>query len=140
MSYAWLITFADVTDASIRKIGDTYLKANPDPTLNFYDLVALRLIDFANQKGVDVTMINQVDPMHYMLIQWQIDCLNMIVAESLMGLNDVDIRYDKWAIKYREAREALKDRGSKITFEMFLTAKIQESRTRVGARSFTIYS
>lgn len=139
-SYNWLITYKDLTDVSIRRLTDTWLKANPDSTLNYYDLVAKKLIDFANTKGVDVTMINQVDPMHYFIIQWQVDCMTMIVAESLMGLNDVDIRYDKWAIKYREAREALKDKSSKITFEMFLTARIQESRTRAGARSFNIYS
>lgn len=140
MAYSWLIQFKDITDVSIRRLTDAWLKANPDTTLNYYDLVAEKLIDFANTKGVDVTMINQVDPMHYLIIQWQVDCMTMIVAESLMGLNDVDVRYDKWAIKYREAREALKDKGSKITFEMFLTARIQESRTRAGARSFNIYS
>jgi hypothetical protein len=138
--YAWLITFIDITDASIRKLGDSFLTKNPDPALCYYDLVAQRLIDFANTKGVDLTMINQVDPMHYFLIQWQVDCMTMVVSESLMGLNDVDIRYDKWAVKFREASANLRERTSKVTFEMFLTARIQESRTRVGARSFTIYS
>jgi hypothetical protein len=138
--YAWLITFPDITDVSIRRLTDTWLLANPDPLLCYYDLVAQRLIDFANTKGVDITMINQVNPMHYLIIQWQVDCMTMVVSESLMGLNDVDIRYDKWAIKYREGREGLKEKAAKISFEMFLTATIQESRTRAGARSFVIYS
>jgi hypothetical protein len=136
--YKWLITFADVTDVSLRKLGDAYLSNNPDPSLCFYDLVALRLLDFAAQKGISLATINGVDPMHYMLIQWQIECLGMIVAESLMGLNDVDIRYDKWNVKYQGFKKALQDRQSKISFEMFLTANMQESRTRYGARSFMI--
>ena len=138
--YAWLIIFPNLIDASIRKLGDTYLSSNPDPALSFYDMVAQRLIDFAAQKGITLVTINQVNPMHYQLIQWQVDCLGMIVSESLMGLNDVDVRYDKWAIKYREFKKSFQDRTSKISFEMFLTANLQETRTRVGARAFSIYS
>lgn len=141
MSYTWMIAFSDLTDESIRKLTDTYLSAHPDASLNYYDLTAQRTINFANSFGIDVTVLNTLNrttkPPHDNIVQWMITCLQMLVSQNLVGLNNDPIVDDKWKWKYSTYNANLKSLSSKITYEQFFTATMQQNYTRSGG-SFPI--
>jgi hypothetical protein len=136
--YPWLIDFTDITDVSIKAHGSAYLLANPDPSKNYYLATALALIDLANTKGVPVQMLNAVDPPHYLLVQWQVYYLCEQVCLNLIGTNDVEVGYDKYAVKRKVYHDELIQTQGKITFETFLTAAMQQNYTRAPGRTFDI--
>jgi hypothetical protein len=136
--YAWMISFANIRDENVRKLGDSYLSGHPDPSNHFYNIVEQEFIDMAAEKGVDLVLLNQVNPVHPFLQKWMVYQLQRRVAEALAGLNDVEIIYDKWAMKEKRYKQEVIDLQSKITYEMFLTASIQYNYTRSGAKSFKI--
>jgi len=136
MSYSWMITFKDLTDEVIRKLGDTYLAAHPDASLNYYDLTAQRMISFAQGFGIDVSVLNTLNrtdkPPHDQLIQWMVTCLQMLVSQNLVGLNNDPLVDDKYKWKYQTYNANLKSLSTKINYEMFFTATMQQNYTRSG--------
>jgi hypothetical protein len=136
--YPWLVDFTDLTDVSIRKLGAAYFLANPDATKNYYIMTALALIDLANTKGVPVEMINAVNPCHYLITEWQKAYLQEQVCINLIGTNDVEVGYDKYAVKQKIFHSELIQIQGKITFETFQTANMQQNYTRAGGRTFDV--
>lgn len=134
MTYPWMIAFNDITDEVVRKLSDTYLTTHPDPSKNYYDMVAEKYISFANSFGIDVSVLNQLNrttnPIHYMALQWLITCLHMLVSQNLIGLNNDDMANDKWKYKYQVYRDDLKITSSKISYEMLINGGMQQNYTR----------
>jgi hypothetical protein len=130
-----------VTDESIRKLGDAYLSAHPSAAKSYYDIVAQRTINFAATYGVPATSLDVLNrttnPPHDNLIQWMITCLQMLVCQNLVGLNNDPVLDDKWKWKYSVYNANFKNLSSKITMEMFWTATMQQNYTRAGG-AFTI--
>lgn len=134
MSYSWMITFNDITDEVIRKFGDSYLTAHPDAGKNYYDMTAEKYISFVNSFGLDVSVINQLNrttnPIHYLVLQWLIICLQMLVAQNLIGLNNDEMVNDKWLYKYKMYRDDLKSISSRMSYEVIVTGTMQQNYTR----------
>jgi len=134
ISYPWMITFSDITDEVIRKMSDTYLYNHPDPCNNYYNLTASKFISFANSFGLDATSLSNLNrstnPPHYLVLQWLITCLQMLVSQNLVGLNNDPVIDDKWAFKYKMYRDDLKTLSSKISYEVIITGNMQQNYTR----------
>jgi hypothetical protein len=148
MSYSWMITFDDLTDELIRKRSDTYLTTHPTAGKNYYDLVAAKFISFVNSFNLDVSVLNALsrvpgatNPPHYLVIQWLINCLQMLVCENNMGLNNVTdgIRDDVYYIKYKHYSAELVSVQSQIRYETIVTGTMQQNQTRAGGTFRMIY-
>jgi hypothetical protein len=136
--YPWLIDYTDLTDVPIKSLGSNYFIINPNTTKNYYHLCADAMIDLANTKGVDVNMLNAVDPPHYLLSQWQIAYIQEQICIALIGTSDVEVDYDKYAIKQRIYHEELIQYQGKIGYETFITANMQQNYTRAAGRTFNV--
>lgn len=141
MPYSWNVTFDDLTDELIRKRGDTYLTTHPVAGKNYYDLTAAKFISFVNSFNIDVSVLNALDrtpgaknPPHYLVIQWLINCLQMLVCENNMGLNNVldGIQQDVYYIKYKHYSSELVSVQSQIRYETIVTGTMQQNYTRAG--------
>lgn len=136
MSYSWMITFADVTDQVIKNLGDTYLSANPDSTINYYQLTANKYISFVGSYGIDVATINQLDRTvaakvpHDLVIQWLITCFHMLVSKNLVGVNNDPVSDDKWVKKYHLYRDEFKAISLQCTYEVVISGLLQQNYTR----------
>jgi hypothetical protein len=141
MSYSWMIDFTDLDDESVRKQGNTYLATHPDSSKNYYDITAQRAISFAQTFGIDVTVLNVLNrtdkPPHDSFIQWMVLCLQMLVCQNLVGMNNDPIIDDKWRWKYDKYNANFKSLSKTFTMEMFYTATMQQNYTRSGG-AFTI--
>jgi len=136
--YPWLIDYTDLTDVPIKSLGSSYFTTNPNTTKNYYRLCADAMIDLANTKGVNVNMLNAVNPSHYLLGQWQIAWMQEQICIALIGTSDVEVGYDKYAIKQRIYHADLIQYQGKITFETFQTANMQQNYTRAAGRTFNV--
>jgi hypothetical protein len=148
MSYPWMITFDDLTDELIRKRGDTYLTTHPIAGKNYYDLVADKFISFVNSFNISVSVLNALDrtpgaknPPHYLVIQWLINCLQMLVCENNMGFNNVadGIQADVYYVKYKHYSAELVSIQSQIRYETIVTGTMQQNQTRAGGTFRIIY-
>ena len=148
MSYPWMITFNDLTDEMIRKRGDSYLTTHPTPDRNYYDLTAAKFISFVNSFNIDVSVLNALsrdpgakNPPHYLMIQWLINCLQMMVCENNMGLNNVvdGIHDDVYYIKYKHYSAELVTVQSQIRYETIVTGVMQQNQTRAGGTFRILY-
>jgi hypothetical protein len=139
-AWPWLVDFSDLTYAPVKKFGNAYLVANPDPTKNYYYNTATALISFANSKGVPVEMMNAVIPPHYIVTNWQIAYLQDQVCLNNIGLSNVDIKDDMFAKAQHIFHAEMIQLQNQITYELFQTASMQQSYTRnQGARNFPIF-
>jgi hypothetical protein len=141
MPYSWMISFADLTDELILKRGDTYLTTHPISTKNYYDLTAEKFISFVNSFNIDVSVLNALDrtvgaknPPHYLVIQWLINCLQMLVCQNNMGFNNVQdgIQQDVYYIKFKHYSSELVAVQSQIRYETIVTGVMQQNYTRAG--------
>lgn len=134
--YSWNITFDDLTDEAIKKLGENYFIQKPSITTNYYSLTAQKFISFINSFGVTAEMISNFDrdtnPPHYMVTQWLVTCMQMLICQNLSGVNDVDIKYDKYNIKYKMYRDDLKNISGNLSYETIVTATMQQNYTRAG--------
>jgi hypothetical protein len=140
-SKLWGLSFSDLTDELLRKRGDAYLMSHPDPTNNYYDLVENKFISFVNSFNIDKSVLdslsrapNASNPVHYLIIQWQIACLQMLVCQNNMGLNDVHngIQDDVYYAKYKMYRDELISLQSQIRYETIVTGTLQQNQYRSG--------
>lgn len=138
---SWGLNFSDLTDELIRKRGDTYLMSHPDTANNYYTLVENKFISFANSMNIASAVLDNLsrvvgasNPPHYLVIQWQIACLQMLVCQNNTGLNDVrnGIQDDVYAWKYKQYRDELISVQSQIRYETIVTGNIQQNQTRQG--------
>ena len=141
MPYSWGITIDDLTDELIIKRGDAYLTSHPSIDSNFYTLTANKFISFVNSMNIPVNVLNNLsrapgtlNPPHYLVIQWQINCLQMLVCQSNMGLNNVSngIQDDVYYQKYKMYRDELISVQSQMKYETVVTGNIQQNQTRAG--------
>ena len=141
--YSWMISFSDLEDTLVVKRGDAYIKNNPKPQPNYYDLTAAKFINFANSFNIDVSVLSgQVnDPFgiapnhtHYLVRQWLIVCLEQMVCENNYGLNNVDngIQDDVYFIKSRELGKKLMAIQGNIKYETIINGMLQQNFTRAG--------
>jgi len=143
-----MITFADLTDELILKRGDTYLTTHPNASKNYYDITAAKFISFVNSFNIDVSVLNSLsrvvgaaNPPHYLVIQWLINCLQMLVCENNMGLNNVmdGVHDDVYYIKYKHYSSELVAVQSQIRYETIVTGTMQQNQTRSGNTFRIIY-
>ena len=139
--YPWMITFADLQDELIIKKGEAYLTTHPDATNNYFALTAAKFISFVNSFNIDVSVLNALDrtpgsanPPHYLVTQWLINCLQMMVCGNNVGLNDVSngIQDDVYYLKYKMYSKELVDVQSQIKYETIVTGALQMNQTRAG--------
>jgi hypothetical protein len=141
--YNWAINFSDLTDESIIKLGETYLSTKPSVFSNYWNLTSQKFISYCGVKGIDVNTLNILDrkgslPPHYLVIQWQINCLQMLVCQNNIGLNDISgYTDDKYLIKYKFYRDELKAISGSLSFETILNGTMQQNYVR-GRSSFNI--
>jgi hypothetical protein len=148
MSYPWMITFADLRDELIIKRGDAYLTAHPSASPNYYDLTAAKFISFVNSFNIDVSVLNAlsrapgaINPPHYLVIEWLINCLQMLVCQNNMGLNNVmdGVHDDVYYIKYKLYSAELVNVQSQIRYETIVTGTMQQNQTRAGGTFRIMY-
>jgi hypothetical protein len=144
MAYDWMITFADLTDELIKKRGDNYLQTYPDKNNNYYDLTAAKFINFINSFNLDVSVMNAQSragssPPHYLVIQWLITCLQMLVCQNNIGINNVDmgVNNDIYYIKYKHYNADLMVIQGNLKYETIVNGMLQQNYTRAG-NSFRI--
>lgn len=137
--YPWLISFSDLSDEVVIRFGDTYLNSHPSTTQNYYLGTAKRMLDLAASIGISSQQMNAITSPHYLLTQWMINYLQEQVCLNNIGLSDVEIRYDKYKIKYDVYHNEVVAYQGKINYQTFLTADMQQSYTRGQSRSFSIY-
>jgi hypothetical protein len=137
-----MITFADLQDEKVKKQKDDYLISHPDPGNNFYDLTAKRFISLCNQFGINDTtlaVLNRTDnPPHDLVLQYLITCLQMLVAQNLVGLGNDPIINDIWNYKYKIFRDDLKSIASQLSYEIIVSGTMQQNYTRAGGNSFRV--
>ena len=139
--YGWMINFADLNDELIIKKGDDYLNTHPSPDNCFYALTAAKFISLVNSFNIDVSVLNALsrvpgatNPPHYLVIQWLVNCLQMLVCQSNIGLNDVrdGITYDVYYAKFKMYSNELVSVQSQIKYETIVTGVMQQNQTRAG--------
>lgn len=138
--YPWLISFADLTDEVIIRLGDTYLNSHPSATQNYYHITAINTIDFVQTKGVQESEFNLILLPHALVKKLQINYLQLAVCESNIGLSDVELQYDKYYIKSKSYRNAVQQLESRISYEMIVNPTWCSSTIRAGSNSFKIYN
>jgi hypothetical protein len=136
MSYSWSITYADLQDEPIKALGAAYFLTRPDPSKNYYDLTDIATINFAQSFGIDTTQLNGLNrtdkPPHTMIIDWMVLKFYTFVCQNNVGVNNDPLVDDKYRWKYKSYLDQLKSLSQKISYEMFLTAAMQQTFTRSG--------
>ena len=147
--YDWMVSYSDLDDALIKKRGDLYLQQNPNPDNNFYDQTAAKFINFVNSFNIDVAVLNaQVnDPTnsltnrtHYLVRQWLITCLQMLVCKANYGINNVDngVQDDVYFFRYKEYSKDLISIQGGLKYETIVSGALQQNFTRAGSGGFAI--
>jgi hypothetical protein len=138
--YPWLISFADLTDEVIIRLGDVYLNGHPSATQNYYHITAINTLDFVQTKGVQETEFNLILVPHTLIKKLQINYLQLAVCESNTGLSDIELQYDKYYIKAKSYRTAVQQLESRISYEMIVNPTWCSTTIRAGSNSFNIYN
>ena len=150
-TYSWMIGFSDITDSHIKKLGDNFLSKKPDPNNNYYNQTAAKFINFINSMNLDVAVLNtQVnDPTntlpnrtHYLVKEWLIKCVCMLVFQDNYGLNNVDggVMNDVYYTKAKMYEKDLIGIQGSLRYETIVSGAIQQNFTRTGSGGFTIKS
>jgi hypothetical protein len=137
MSYPWMITFSDLTDSVVKKFGDTYLSSTPSSDKNYYDMTAEKFINFIGAMNLNDASISYLsrtgtNKPHYLLIQWLITCFQMQVCFDKIGLNDVEMQYDKYYMKYKVYRDELNGLSRMLKYETVISGQVQQNQTRAA--------
>jgi hypothetical protein len=141
MAYPWMITFDDLTDELIRKRGDDYLTAHPTADKNYYDLTSEKFIALAASFNISVDVLNSLsrapnapNPPHYLVIQWLINCLQMLVCRNNVGINNpsMGVMDDIYQVKYKTYNADLMIVQSQLRYETIVSGVIQQNYTRQG--------
>lgn len=143
--YPWMIQFSDLTDESIKKLGEDYFTTHPSTKVNYWNLTAQKFISFIGSMGVNSSTIANLNrttnPPHYLVTQWLVNCFQMLVAQNLIGLNDVEnVNQDKYMIKYKMYRDELKNTSSALNYETIISGNCQQNYTRSNSMGFRIRS
>lgn len=140
-SYPWMIQFCDLQDQIIIKKGETYLTSYPDADNNYFYQTAAKFISFVNSFNIDVTVLNALtsnmsatNHIHYLVREWLINCLQMMVCENNFGLNDVTegVQNDVYYVKCKWYSQKLVSIQSQIRYETIVTGALQMNQTRAG--------
>jgi hypothetical protein len=137
--------YPSVNDPGITVAGQLTIKNN-DPTKaisvshkNYYYQTARALINLAQSKGVDESQLNAVSPMHYNLIQWQIEYLSEQFCSDNIALNvNAETGVNVCKTMAGIHHDKLIGWQGKINYETFNTAAMQQNFTMIGARTFDV--